>query len=607
MGALPASADKARFVRGMFDAIASRYDLMNRLMTAGQDERWRRLAADAVHPEAIGVALDLGAGTGDLSLALATCAPYAPVIALDFSPNMLALTQRKAAESCAGRHVLPVLADAMRLPFKRGSIDAIVTGFALRNVDDVATVFGECARVLTPGGRIAALELTPVRRSPIPGFAQLFDLYFGRVVPLLGAAISGKGFAYRYLPSSVKVFPDADRLTALLRDAGLTDVAYHLLALGTVALHTATKPLPMGEAARSAGKGTLTTRQVDSPTDWNALLAALPNAHLLQSWQWAELKRETGWAPTRLAFERDGKVVAAASVSIRRIPKTPLRFAYCQKGPALDYADLPLFRAVLDHLAVLAREKRCIFLTVDPDVEWRDRAAADVLYAAGYRPRPSFQAPSTVCVDVRDDDKTLLGRMSATWRRYVNRAQRDGVTVRIGSADDLPKFFALMQETERRQGFVIRPESYFRSAFHKLHDAGLAELFLGELDGKVESAVVAARLGRRAWYLWGGTAVPSKSRAAYAVQWRAMQWARDAGCDTYDMWGAPDDPEDKDDPLAGVYYFKRGFGGRHVRTLGAYDYVTSPALYQLWQRALPRYIAFLRRLRGERAAPLADH
>jgi peptidoglycan pentaglycine glycine transferase (the first glycine) len=590
---------------------------MNRLMTGGQDERWRRITADAALPETVSVALDLGAGTGDLAFALARQAPHARVIAADFSPGMLAEATRKAAETRAGRHVLPLLADGMQLPLSDESVDAIVSGFVLRNVQDVTGLFRECHRVLKPGGRVALLDLTPVRRSPVPGFGQLFDVYFGGVVPLIGGLVSGRGTAYRYLPSSVKVFPDADALSERLRETGLEDVSYRLFGLGTLALHMGRKrggtltrlrrPLPEGEAGlplplgEGRGEGQLTEREVASAREWNETLAGLPNAHLLQSWEWSELKRETGWTPRRIVFERAGRPVAAASISRRAVPRTPFGVAYCQKGPALDYDDAPLFGAVLERLARRAREERCIFLTVDPDVEWEQREAALALRRAGYRPAASqLQAPSTVLIDLRGDDRELLKRMSSTWRRYVNKAQREGVAIRAGTAEDIPTFFSFMQYTEGRQGFFIRPLDYYRSAFTRLHGAGIAELFIAEVDGAPVAGAFGCRLGKRAWYLYGG-AIESglKAHASHLLQWHTMRWARDGGCETYDMWGAPDDPTDKDDPLAGVYYFKRGFGGRHVRTLGAYDYVTSQPLYLLWQRALPLYLAALRRLRGQ--------
>ena len=293
--------------------------------------------------------------------------------------------------------------------------------------------------------------------------------------------------------------------------------------------------------------------------------------------------------------------MAAASVSRRAVPRTPFGVAYCQKGPALDYDDAPLFGAVLERLARRARQQRCIFLTVDPDVEWEQREAALALRRAGYRPAATqLQAPSTVLVDLRGEDKELLKRMSSTWRRYINKSQREDVAIRAGTAADIPTYFSFMQYTEGRQGFVIRPLEYFRKAFEQLHGAGIAELFIADVDGAPVAGVFACKLGKRAWYLYGGSLEAGlKSHAPYLLQWHTMRWARDAGCETYDMWGAPDDPTDKDDPLAGVYYFKRGFGGRHVRTLGAYDYVTSQPLYALWQRMLPLYLAALRRLRGE--------
>jgi ubiquinone/menaquinone biosynthesis methyltransferase len=587
----------------MFDSIARRYDLMNRLMTGGQDERWRRLAADAALPETVAVALDLGAGTGDLSFALARRAPHARVIAADFSEGMLAEAQRKAAGTRAGKHVCPLLADGMQLPLATESVDAIVSGWVLRNVSDVDQVFRECRRVLRPGGRVVLLDLTPVRRAPVPGFGALFDFYFSGLVPLMGRLVSGDGRAYRYLPSSVKVFPDAETLAQKLRAAGLEDVSYRLLALGTLALHTGRK----GAVAGARGAPALVERLIADAYEWNDTLASLPNAHLLQSWQWGELKRETGWIPTRIVYERDGRPVAAAMIGRRHIPRSPFGLGYCWKGPALAYDDAPLFRSVVERMAQWARRERCIALTIDPDVEWSQRSAAEALRNAGYQPAErQIQAPSTVIVDLPGDDKELLKRMSSTWRRYINKSQREGVAIRTGTVDDVPAFVGFMRYTEERQGFVIRPLEYYRSAFTQLHEAGIAELFIAEVDGEPVSAVFACKLGKRAWYLYGGSLEAGlKAHAPYLLQWHTMRWARDAGCETYDMWGAPDDPTDKDDPLAGVYYFKRGFGGRHVRTLGAYDYVASAALYFAWQRALPLYLATLRRLKGERVGSAA--
>ena len=127
-------------------------------------------------------------------------------------------------------------------------------------------------------------------------------------------------------------------------------------------------------------------------------------------------------------------------------------------------------------------------------------------------------------------------------------------------------------------------------------------LLLAEVEGVPEAALLPMSLGRRAWYLYGASSERGQgAHAAYLIQWAAMRWARERGCAVYDMWGAPNDPSDKDDPLAGVYYFKRGFGGRHVRWVGAYDAVLVPPLYGLWNEARPRVLEGWRRVAGRRA------
>jgi len=632
--------DKARFVRTMFDAIAARYDLMNRLMTGGRDEAWRRLAAGATQPETVRVAVDVGAGTGDLSFALARLAPQARVLAVDFAAQMLRRAEAKGRRLGLAGRVQPVLGDALALPVASGTADAVVTGFTLRNVADLERACAEFYRVLRPGGRLVVLELTPVQT---PVFSRLFRLYFHRLVPLMGGLVSGRGYAYRYLPESVLRFPDAEQLRRLLLACGFAPVTYRKLALGTVALHIAMKggveqdqrqtaghsevpktqapqaglsiasmrrvPEADWPAAREAetheGRARLLVREVEHPAAWNAALQSLPHAHVLQTWERGEVGRLTGWVPRRLLFEQGGRVVAAASVLRRPLPLPGYGIAYCPKGPILEYGDAETFSAVLALLAEEARRQRCVFLRIDPDVEAEAQPAIACLRAAGFRPAPEqVQYRSTVLVDLRAGEDELLARMSSTWRRYIKKAAREGVTIRAGGVADLPRFYALYQETAARDRFIIRPYHYYERYFSLLARAGLAELFLAEVDGRPEAALVPFRLATRAWYIWGASSTAGqKAHAAYLLQWHTMRWAREQGCTTYDLWGAPDDPSDATDPLAGVYYFKRGFGGHHVRWAGAYDYVVHPRLYIVWNVALPRALGLYRTLKGEPEPP----
>lgn len=229
---LPSLEHKPVYVRTLFARIARRYDLMNSLMTLGRDRTWRRhTVAEAVVP-AGGWILDVATGTGDLALEVLQQRPDARVVGLDFTPEMLILAQQKAGENHDGFGL--VAGDALRLPYMDGLFDAVVTGFALRNVTDIPAAFAEMARVTRPGGRVACLEIAKPR---FPVFRRLFGLYFYRLVPLLGGWITGQRSAYTYLPHSLTAFLSPDELVEVMLGTGWRDVHYRRLMLGTVAVH----------------------------------------------------------------------------------------------------------------------------------------------------------------------------------------------------------------------------------------------------------------------------------------------------------------------------------------------------------------------------------
>ncbi len=215
-------------VRTMFDRIAPVYDWMNRVMTAGLDRSWRRLAAEAVVRPGDHV-LDACCGTGDLALAAERAG--ATVTGLDFSERMLDRARQKSSR------VEWVQGDVLALPFPGDSFDAVTVGFGVRNLADLERGFDELARALVPGGRIACLEITRPRGLLRP----FFRLWFDGIVPLLGKVLPG-GEAYTYLPASVRRFPAPADLADVMSRAGFADIAWRRLGGGIVALHTATKP-----------------------------------------------------------------------------------------------------------------------------------------------------------------------------------------------------------------------------------------------------------------------------------------------------------------------------------------------------------------------------
>jgi demethylmenaquinone methyltransferase/2-methoxy-6-polyprenyl-1,4-benzoquinol methylase len=239
-----AAADKAMRVRAMFARIAPRYDLMNRLMTGGRDQAWRRQAARLAQPPSGTLALDLATGTGDLALALLGETAVRGVVGVDFVEDMLRLGRAKL-EALGERRVRLLAGDALALPFADRSFGCVASAFLLRNLADLRAGLAEMRRVTAPGGRVVALEITQPR---LPGWRQAFRLYFHRVVPAVGALVAGNRDAYTYLPHSVDRFVTPAELARLMEEVGLSDVGVRRVGLGTVTIH-------VGHVAHVEGAG----------------------------------------------------------------------------------------------------------------------------------------------------------------------------------------------------------------------------------------------------------------------------------------------------------------------------------------------------------------
>jgi demethylmenaquinone methyltransferase/2-methoxy-6-polyprenyl-1,4-benzoquinol methylase len=234
-----AEREHANRVRQMFATIAKRYDLLNHLLSGNIDKRWRRLVArrvrDALGPGPSRI-LDVACGTGDLSLTLFEFTK-AQITATDFCRPMLELAANKTLSRQAP--ISLVEGDALSLPFRSYSFDAVTIGFGLRNLAAVEDGLKELFRVLKPGGSVAVLEFS---KSRTPVIRSLFQFYFTKVLPLMGGAISGSRGAYTYLPNSVQSFPDQDELALLLGKAGFEAVSYQNLTGGIAALHMGKRP-----------------------------------------------------------------------------------------------------------------------------------------------------------------------------------------------------------------------------------------------------------------------------------------------------------------------------------------------------------------------------
>ncbi len=347
----------------------------------------------------------------------------------------------------------------------------------------------------------------------------------------------------------------------------------------------------------------LHTQVITDRDTWNATLARIPYAHVLQTWEWGEFKAATtGWKPQRLAYMHRGAVVAMAQVLTRE--ELGQRIMYVPKGPALDYKDKDLRDSVLEQMKKLARDARAIFIKIDPDipvgwgepgtseasedplgrkveVEWE---ATGLVYS-----QDQVQFRNSVVIDLRREEDDLLMAMKQKTRYNVRLGpNKKGVTVRFGTVEDLDLLYDLYKETAVRDEFIIRPLDYYRKAWGDFMRAGLAQPIIAEYKGEPIAHVIMFGFGKRAWYFYGASSDHERSRMpTYALQWAAMRWAKAQGMLVYDMWGAPTNFEDPDDALAGVFRFKDGFGGTVVRRIGAWDYAPNPTMYTLYTRLMP--------------------
>jgi demethylmenaquinone methyltransferase / 2-methoxy-6-polyprenyl-1,4-benzoquinol methylase len=225
-------------IAGMFDAIARRYDLLNHLLSAGCDRRWRRRAVRALHLTGRERVLDVCTGTADLAVEAvrSTAGAAREVVGVDFAGGMLRIGLEKTRRLALASRIHLVRGDATRLPLPDASVDAVTVAFGIRNVEAPAGACAEFRRVLRPGGRLAILEFGTPRA---PGLRQVYGWYFRTVLPRIGRLVSRHSEAYAYLPASVEQFPEPDAFADMLRRAGFADVDRRPLTLGVVWLYVA--------------------------------------------------------------------------------------------------------------------------------------------------------------------------------------------------------------------------------------------------------------------------------------------------------------------------------------------------------------------------------
>ena len=315
--------------------------------------------------------------------------------------------------------------------------------------------------------------------------------------------------------------------------------------------------------------------------EWGAFIQDYPDAHLLQTPTWGDLKSDYGWKPEYFRLGTLGALVL--------FKKLPLGFsvAYIPRGP-VGAGDWPAFWEAVDDLC---RKHNAVFLRVEPEI-WEPVSEDFIpIHLPGFQlANQNIQPPRTILVDLSGTEEDWLAAMKPKTRYNIRLAKRKDVIVLPSS--DIAAFHQLIETTGERDAFGVHNLEYYQAAYDYFAAQDACALLMASYEGHPLAGLMIFVQGTTAWYLYGASNNHERNRMpTYLLQWEAMRWAKAKGCQTYDLWGIPDQPEsvleskftDLSDGLWGVYRFKRGFGGDVRRTIGTWDRVYKPFIYKPYQ------------------------
>ena len=319
-------------------------------------------------------------------------------------------------------------------------------------------------------------------------------------------------------------------------------------------------------------------------SDWKEFLSHHPDAHILQSGEWGELKSAFGWDAVRVVEDGLG-----AQILFRRLP-LGLTFAYIPKGPVGTPSQGTDIRFWME-VDLLCQKKHAVFLKMERD-RWEGEPAS-IDPPSNFLPSPQHIQPgNTLVVDLQGSEEHVFNCMKPKTRYNIRLAGRKEVVVQ--PSNDIGNFYHVMGVTSQREAFNVHSLAYYRRAYELFYPMGMCELFVANFQDQTLAAVMVFAFGKSAYYFYGASADVERNRKpTYPLQWEAIRWAHGKGCTEYDMWGIPDEAVDveddeaeaREDGLWGVYRFKRGFGGSIKRAQHTLDRVYNPLFYKfyLWR------------------------
>ncbi|MEW5783640.1 MAG: peptidoglycan bridge formation glycyltransferase FemA/FemB family protein [Bacillota bacterium] len=326
---------------------------------------------------------------------------------------------------------------------------------------------------------------------------------------------------------------------------------------------------------------------------FDAFVQSSPNGHIFQSYLWGEIKKPA-WLPLRVVFEESGRILAAASVLKRKIPLLNKSFFYLPRGPVLNNWDNSrLFEVFMEHLRRLAESEGAVFIKIDPCLLEERVAPAESLIRAGLIPAGGaykfggFQPRYTFRLDISKSMAEIMESFPKKIRYKIRYGSGKGLVFQYPGEAGLAPFLKIMQQAGRRRDFALRSPEYFYKLYRTLDQANAINLVLGYYLNQAVIGGITLVYGDQAWAVYGAQDESCRHLYAYhALIWERIKWAKSMGARWFDFYGVPGSV-DESDPMYGLYYFKKSFGGQFCAFIGEKDLVLSPGLYWLWASCFP--------------------
>ncbi|MBN2017445.1 MAG: peptidoglycan bridge formation glycyltransferase FemA/FemB family protein [Candidatus Cloacimonetes bacterium] len=325
---------------------------------------------------------------------------------------------------------------------------------------------------------------------------------------------------------------------------------------------------------------------------WNEFVASTQECPIIQSYEWGKFKRISGWIPIRIAVFDDDKIVGGISIQKRNIPYIGKCLFYAPRGPVIDVTSY-YFTVLMNTISEIAKNHNAILLKIDPEIDENDEKSLRVLNEHNFTfAMKQIQPRATFFLDLTQSLDDIMAGCESKTRYNIRLSMKKGVKVRENtSLEGARIFYDIYETTAKRDAFIIHNEEYYKQVIELMAHKGMVKLFLAYYDDIPVAGVYIFAFGEKIWYMYGASSNEYRNvMPNQALHWHVIQWAKEQGYKTYDLWGVPAHPKEGH-PLFGVYRFKKGFGGEFKKFIGMHDHVYKPFWYNVMNRGINTYVS----------------